>query len=330
MFRSPRNLKTLFIKRVVGLPGEELQIINGEIFINGSLLSKPPLAHQEMWLSVLDTNLQTPNSNLRWRTEPNATAWQAQQQSWLFDSTKSQPELLNLTGQLTDELAYNVNALQYIEPKPIHDVRLRVKLSQLKGSGRLILIWEHSSGQVRASITADGAASLIVRWKRKRRQDIFKIAHLDQAITSSLELMLIVRDGHAYFYADEKLLAQVPIGPFDAKAAGRIRPQSCQLSIAASNSRGKISRIQLDRDVHYRTIVAKPGQFPLRSATVKIQSTHYYVLGDNSPVSHDSRLGWPIHPSLQGKVQAGTVPAELVQGVVTCIYWPPSRWRSFR
>ncbi len=89
MFHSPADMSTLVLKRVVGLPGEEVQIINGEIFINGSLVSKPALAHEEMWLSVLDTRFQaedSPGAKLWWQPKPSAVGWQAQGRSWLFNS----------------------------------------------------------------------------------------------------------------------------------------------------------------------------------------------------------------------------------------------------
>jgi signal peptidase I len=52
----------------------------------------------------------------------------------------------------------------------------------------------------------------------------------------------------------------------------------------------------------------------------------YLVLGDFSRSSFDSRLwteGAPDHPPY-------AVPAENIVGVVTHLYWPPSRWRVFR
>ncbi|MCK4850544.1 MAG: hypothetical protein KAT11_04290, partial [Phycisphaerae bacterium] len=299
-----------------------------------SLVSKPALAHEEMWLRVLDTEFQAEGSagaKLRWQANGSAGAWQAEGRSWLFDSAQNRPELFELTGELTDELAYNVNALEYIEPKAIiHDVRLGVQLSQLQGPGRLSLLWEHSGRQVRGSIDAAGAASLAVHGLGQQQPDVPETAHLSRDIASGLELMLVIRDGYAYLYADKELLCQAAVGPFEAEAAGQSLPQSCRLSIAASNCRGRIRRIRLDRDVHYRTMSATPSQSPLRAAAVKIEPGHYYVLGDNSAVSNDSRLGWQIHPSLQGKIQPGMVPAELTESVVTCIYWPPARWRSFR
>ena len=38
VFRYPRDPSRDFIKRVIGLPGETVEIINGQVYINGELL----------------------------------------------------------------------------------------------------------------------------------------------------------------------------------------------------------------------------------------------------------------------------------------------------
>jgi signal peptidase I len=58
----------------------------------------------------------------------------------------------------------------------------------------------------------------------------------------------------------------------------------------------------------------------------KLAADEYFVLGDFSRASLDSRLfrsGAPGHPPY-------AVPASYLYGVVTHIYWPPSRCRAFR
>jgi signal peptidase I len=59
---------------------------------------------------------------------------------------------------------------------------------------------------------------------------------------------------------------------------------------------------------------------------VKLGSDEYFMLGDFSLRSKDSRLwetGAPGHPPY-------AVPESYILGVVTHTYWPPSRWRIFR
>jgi hypothetical protein len=58
----------------------------------------------------------------------------------------------------------------------------------------------------------------------------------------------------------------------------------------------------------------------------KLGSDEYFVLGDFSACAKDSRLwqqGAPGHPPY-------AVPASYIVGVVTHIYWPPSRCRALR
>jgi signal peptidase I len=55
---------------------------------------------------------------------------------------------------------------------------------------------------------------------------------------------------------------------------------------------------------------------------VTLGPDEYYVLGDNSPISGDSRY-WNSPPPGH---QPGAVPRSHILGPVTWIYWPPARW----
>jgi signal peptidase I len=43
VFRLPRDRTKLFVKRVVGLPGDRIQMVNGRLSINGQLVPREPL-----------------------------------------------------------------------------------------------------------------------------------------------------------------------------------------------------------------------------------------------------------------------------------------------
>jgi len=59
------------------------------------------------------------------------------------------------------------------------------------------------------------------------------------------------------------------------------------------------------------------GPFGQEENVVDVPPEAYFVLGDNSAASHDSRF-W------------GFVPRRLVIGKAICIFWPPSRIRAIR
>jgi signal peptidase I len=58
----------------------------------------------------------------------------------------------------------------------------------------------------------------------------------------------------------------------------------------------------------------------------KLADDEYYVLGDFSRNSYDSRL-WPEGKNSE---RPFAVPKADIQGVVSHIYWPLSRWRTFK
>lgn len=58
VFRPPNGLSDDYIKRIVGLPGEQIRIQNGEVLVDGVPLEEPYVAHQGAYSGS-------------WKLEPN-------------------------------------------------------------------------------------------------------------------------------------------------------------------------------------------------------------------------------------------------------------------
>jgi hypothetical protein len=80
-FRHPREANKIVIKRVVGLPGEKIQIKNGEIYVNGQIQSKNLDRQRSMAVMVYDANFSpalnhdTTISRPRWQGENETSHW---------------------------------------------------------------------------------------------------------------------------------------------------------------------------------------------------------------------------------------------------------------
>jgi len=74
----------------------------------------------------------------------------------------------------------------------------------------------------------------------------------------------------------------------------------------------------LDGDGRFHTSTyVNQGSYGGEHQVISVPPDHFYVLGDNSASSHDSRF-W------------GFVPKKLLIGRALCIFWPPQRIRLLR
>lgn len=101
-----------------------------------------------------------------------------------------------------------------------------------------------------------------------------------------------------------------------------------------------LRRLTLDRDLHYQPTqfghaaeFGSPGLATAPSTTVSLGPDQFYVLGDNSPQSKDSRLWDPPDPWVNDlmrrrgmAVRLGVVPRDLMLGRAFFVYFPSMSW----
>ncbi len=344
VFKYPEDPRVNYVKRLVALPQEKLELVGGDVFIDGVRLSKAPDQVLDLWFLVHDTALAARRpvpGGPGWSPDGTPSPWQPAAGGWKFAGTDAPQEALAFTGEVRDRLAYNLRyqSLADYDPRsqglPVRDVRLECFVDEFSGTGPIGFRWLFAGQRVTATISPAGNVELesaaafepAAAPADRPRPSKAEVARgkLSGGIAPGSKLVFAVRDGRAYVLDNGGVVASVAVGPQDVQAArdrGKERPEPCRLAIVAERCSLSLSRIVLYRDVYYRQL--EEMDFPLfgedvaaKNGTIAVGPGEYCVLGDNSRQSKDSRF-W------------GVVQDAAIVGVARWIYWPPERWHKFR
>lgn len=89
VFRNPSKPTQAYVKRLVALPGEDLQIRRGDIYISGVIRGKNLESQRGMRIPVYNHDYQPaaddPQWQPRWLPDPGTTRWQARGSTFFFD-----------------------------------------------------------------------------------------------------------------------------------------------------------------------------------------------------------------------------------------------------
>jgi hypothetical protein len=126
-------------------------------------------------------------------------------------------------------------------------------------------------------------------------------------------------------YADEKITYALGTEP---DAAGPVNSNIEPQVWIFGSGKQILSHIAIFRDTYYTT---PPQQqttgepcFAMTGQPFKLGINEYFVLGDNSPASHDSRLWFNKGIGINGEpvYRPGIVPHDYLVGKAVFVYWP--------
>ncbi|MGQ0634501.1 MAG: signal peptidase I [Planctomycetaceae bacterium] len=387
VFRNPQKSTQAFVKRVVGLPGETVEIRDGDVFINGALQAKDYSTQCGMRIPVYDHDHfptgDDPDWRPRWlvdRTQggwsevggefhfaPQASAdesaewvcyrhwvrrggaqktvvpleaWPAQtgnpEMSCLaYDESRHQlvcrgamshalrDELLNLDGVAFRDAIDRLYEASHIAPitdfcgyncgrsDGNHEVRdLMISLEAEFDDQPGAFFVELSDGSARMQCEFDVAARE-VRLHDLQTKAVVRNAPLPRELVQAptqIEFSLMDR---------QVLLAvggRQTFEPWNCPPPGQMGGTPWQpVRWGARGMAAVVRHVRLYRDVHY-TVGDPEGRTPPR---YQLGPDQYFVLGDNSPVSRDSRV-WPAGVA---------VTSELLLGKPLAVHLPSRRTR---
>lgn len=335
VFRDPLDPQINFIKRLAALPGETIEIIDGDVYINGLISRKPPKIQNELWMPVYDNDYQPARPNEPffnghiWRQpfDLSGSQWQIDPANPTRFSLESEAGQINAIAYDTlagNELraTYAYDEVRDYERMPYCSdlmVRYYAMFGGEEGLAGISLgkyqsrykAWVDSGGQMVISRSSDG--DKFVELARKSSKPV--------AADKPVEIK--------FANVDHKLIFEVDGGELifdlgrDPNAAGPVATKIEPEVKIFGAGKLQLSHVAIFRDIHYTDRdgpgICRGGQ----GNPFRLAKDEFFALGDNSPSSHDSRW-W----GQRGKGNSGTfyregiVPRDYLVGKAMFVYWP--------
>jgi len=326
VFKAPHQPELNYIKRLVGLPNEELIIIEGNLYTRSIDDQEQPTGD---WSIARKTDRRLAVQRAVWQPiyHSSYVPMDKNLPGWKVPWTTRQPKLWDLetkgryhyyggmSGSIefefdpnfhlgADLFAYNQikdrNATIHWQV-PIEDIRLAVAVKAqddglsvtLQTMARIDDTATAVPVPIRAKIDAKGQLTI----KTKGDRELIKPVELGPLMggqTYELEMWFV--DQHLMFWFNGKVVAQkkYDIDMKNLLAREPLRQQDYpKVSIELDGGIANLYRVQLDRDLYYTPVTSgsyMSGRATIDGGPVKLHKNQFFCLGDNSPHSHDGRF----------------------------------------
>lgn len=340
VFKNPLDPSENYIKRMIAGAGETVEIVDGDIYINGQIARKPANVQEELWMPIYDNDYQPPaemmkrpgekrkepsNGNFLWQQpfENDAVShWELNADGPTVFALDSDPEQVNIIyydAQIGNDFkakyAYN-NSSSYFRRPSCSDLMVRFHVTPGSSEGLIgITLRKYGTyyhGHVNFSgemviEKADGDISFELA--RRKITNVTK----DEAVRlrfANVDHQLVLEFGN------EKLKYDLGPGPADAGEITRKDPSEVRIFGAGKI---RLSHLSLFRDIYYTSngsLRAGEGN------PFTLNEDEYFVCGDNSPYSQDARR-WETEGIGNNGVRyrTGTVPRDYLVGKAILVYW---------
>lgn len=318
VFRSPDLPRKVYVKRVVGLPGERVEIRQGDVYIDGHIARKSPDRQRALAVLVHEDRPEVDRTDLvpaRWVAERPNDGWKRSASGFAYavpqqsdaESERihwlSYRHLRHVPGYrsefhetpITDDLGYNQGVSRLLNQ--VGDLMLQCEIQTAADEGELHLRLH------------DGREELTAILDLQRRQVALYVNEDEVARTALPVGLLNVAQPVVFSCFDRQLSLAVGgnwlIDSVTYAASERAyQPTSRPVSLGV---RGHvpvaIGRLRVLRDVYY-TLPDSTAHAWACLEPCQLGSDELFVLGDNSPISEDSRM-WESGPGVSRSLLVG-------------------------
>ncbi|RKY10224.1 MAG: signal peptidase I [Planctomycetota bacterium] len=343
VFKNPLNPQENYIKRLIALPGETVEIVDGDIYIDDRIARKPRRVQEELWMCVYDNDYQPVNplaGNFKsaggvWR-QPFVNAGDSK-----WNLRADGPTVFSLDGAADEvhTLVYDTRTGNDFKATYAYDdarfhpamplcsdlmVRFDVRAADSSATAGAVLSkygLEYRgrvdfAGMMRIEkVLADGSAEELA----VRAIDIDPDEGAKRLRFANADHVLVLEFG------DERLECDLGDGRDDAGAPRAVMPA---VRVFGSGEL-KLWHVGIFRDMHYINFkIGADGRKAgmLRAAEgspFRLNDDEFFVMGDNTPASLDCRW-WdrPGSANAGRTYRMGTVPRDYLVGKAFFVYWP--------
>jgi signal peptidase I len=295
-----------FIKRVAGLPGEEISVSHGDLFVNGEIARKPDRVREAMMIPLTVNGGNEPKRLLEtWRTEGS---WTAEGRRLVGEAEGDAAAVLAFPEPIetwyVDHEGERLGGML-----DVLDLRLSADVTWRGGEGGLWLVVGQENCRVDAFLPGEGSsrpAVLVVDGEEKDRRDGVRLPKGTEIRVRAWRV-----DGQIRVEAAGELVLAHDLD-WTLDAAEDYDSSTCEAALRLENGAIAVRAVDVARDVHY----TRSGEY-LSSRSYRVPDDHYFMLGDNSENSQDSR-------------KYGPFPEGAILGRPHLVFYPGSRIRLIR
>lgn len=322
-----RKKQKNYIKRLVGLPGETLQVINGNLYINNHIQRKPPKVQDALWVPAYNSNYPSrrkvfaswEGGNGQWKNEEKVVKFHAENDDTELSFVSLGKSITNYSGynSLTSSPLVRIptkyagyNSRNDLET--IDELMIRFDIQVAKGSGGIAVAIEEDGNKYMAFIRSKDSeqASYLERSGTILMSD--SNSYIEPGKKHKIEFSNV--DDMLTLLLDEKLVFSYDnaqsVPPARLKWA---RNHQSEVQLGCAGTSATFSNIEIFADVYYTNSPRNWGVYE----PVKLGEEEYFFLGDNSSSSNDSRY-WKF------------VPEKNLVGRAFLTFWPPKTLKLIR